>query len=62
MKHYSDLEKDMNEHNNNPSEQTLEDIERIRTDANERVSFNILGAYMGELEPIYLHDSQYIEI
>ena len=62
MKHYSDLEKDMNEHNNKPTEQTPADLERIRTDANEWVSFNLLGAYLGELEPIYLHDSNFIEI
>jgi len=58
MNHYIDVEKDLDEHN----KQTLEDLERIETDANEWVSFNILGAYMGELEPIYLHDSNFIEI
>lgn len=62
MNHYINVEKDMNEHNNKPLEQTPEDLERIETDANEWVSFNILGAYIGELEPIYLHDSNFIEI
>lgn len=34
----------------------LEDSEMSRDDAEEYLEFNCLGAYMGELTPVFLHD------